>query len=292
MTQQATIKKSEEASRYNVQQDVERLKIQAQVNHEADMLVLKKIIADLSTHNPGTTIRVLDVGCGYGHVTKMRFGGQSNCEVIAIDHAAEAIAAAKVMNASTNISYHVMDYNAIDETLGTFDIVFCAQFLQHTGQPEAALRQLWKQVKPHGYIMARNSDDGADIIYPYNDELEQLITMTDKVRGSSDRAYGRKLYTHLARLSPPPITTDMHFNVLSTVGLDLAERKAYFKEMHAFRLNYYRDLAERSDASASDQQLLHTFERTYALNEERYATQADSFEAAVQFIGYEQKPAI
>ena len=282
-------KTREETSRYNVQKDSERLTIQAQVNHEADMFVLDKIIADLNQHR--STLRILDVGCGYGHVTQMRFGTQPHCQVTAIDCAEAAIAAAQAMNTSPHIHYQVMDYTALDATMGSFDIVFCAQFLQHTGQPEATLRKLWQQVKPHGYLVARNSDDGADILYPYNDELEQLITMTDQVRGSSDRAYGRKLYTQLTRLTPAPTKTDMHFNVLSTAGLNPTERKAYFKENHAFRLNYARNLAERSDASAADRQLLQTFERIYALNEERYATQADNFEAAVQFIGYAKKPA-
>jgi len=61
-------------------------------------------------------------------------------------------------------------------------------------------------------------------------------------------------------------------------------------ENHAFRLNYFRSLAARCEASTVDLQLLHQFERIYTLNEERYVAQADIFEASVQFIGYAQKP--
>lgn len=285
--QKFSMKKGQESSSYDVRSDMERLSIQAKVNHDADMLAINHALTELRKNT--TTIKVLDVGCGYGHVTAQRFGHTEGLKVLGIDKSPEAIEIAKNINPADNIEYTHCDYHDFPEEENDFDIIFCAQFLQHVDHPEAALRQLWKMVTPGGFIIARNSDDGADIIFPFSDDLEQLIAITDKLLGSSDRIYGRKLYTHLKRLYPSPQYTNMYFNVLSTAGLTPKERGEYFTENHSFRLNYFRDIASRPQATPTDIKLLHKFEKIYATHEQKYIKDDDVFEAAVQFIGIAQK---
>jgi hypothetical protein len=61
--------------------------------------------------------------------------------------------------------------------------------------------------------------------YPPDENLEFLIEKSDQIPGSDDRTHGRRLYTQLKRLTPPPQNVEMDFCMLTTAGLGSNQRK-------------------------------------------------------------------
>ncbi len=84
--------------------------------------------------------RVLDVGCGVGHLAQ--FFVERNCEVVCVDGREENIA--RLHSLYPDLAAHSIA-NIETESLsrfGAFDIVFCYGLLYHTDNPVAALRNM------------------------------------------------------------------------------------------------------------------------------------------------------
>jgi 2-polyprenyl-3-methyl-5-hydroxy-6-metoxy-1,4-benzoquinol methylase len=84
--------------------------------------------------------RVLDVGCGVGHLAN--FFVKKGCEVVCLDGRAENIN--KLRSLYPDLAAHRIT-NVETESLsrfGMFDIVFCYGLLYHTENPVAALRNI------------------------------------------------------------------------------------------------------------------------------------------------------
>ncbi|MBI5887052.1 MAG: bifunctional 2-polyprenyl-6-hydroxyphenol methylase/3-demethylubiquinol 3-O-methyltransferase UbiG [Deltaproteobacteria bacterium] len=96
--------------------------------------------------------RVLDVGCGGGLLAE-RFA-DAGASVTGIDLSPVAIAAAKKHAASSGltIDYRVASPSAITEKdgLGLFDIIVCAEVLEHVDDLETFLAATLTMLKPNG----------------------------------------------------------------------------------------------------------------------------------------------
>lgn len=84
--------------------------------------------------------RVLDVGCGVGHLAK--FFLQKGCDVVCLDGRAENIK--KLHSIYPDLTAHTIANVETDSLskFGRFDIVFCYGLLYHTENPVAALRNM------------------------------------------------------------------------------------------------------------------------------------------------------
>ncbi len=83
--------------------------------------------------------RVLDVGCGVGHLS--RYFAALGCELVCVDIRLENVKELKRRHPGTEA--HVVDIETDDlSSLGVFDIVFCYGLLYHLENPVAALRKL------------------------------------------------------------------------------------------------------------------------------------------------------
>lgn len=95
--------------------------------------------------------KVADVGCGAGH-TALAFAGVA-AEVVAIDLSAEMLGAAASLAAERglqNITFRLGDAEAIPAADGEFDLVVSRYSAHHWPQPQQALAEIRRILKPGG----------------------------------------------------------------------------------------------------------------------------------------------
>jgi SAM-dependent methyltransferase len=122
--------------------------------------------------------RVLDVGCGPGTITIDIAGRVAPGQVVGLDSADDAIAAARGAAAEagvTNLELAVGDVYALDHDDDSFDVVHAHQVLQHVADPVAALREMRRVCRPSGVVAARDSIYRAMSWYPADPALDQWL---------------------------------------------------------------------------------------------------------------------
>ncbi|WP_254523727.1 class I SAM-dependent methyltransferase [Natrinema caseinilyticum] len=243
-------------SEYDVEVDHDRLQLSAAIHREQDVRNIERIVDQLQERDIEPPYRVLDAGCGYGTVTKSRFGNDDHFDVVAIDQSRNALEIAKDQYAASNIEYRWLDVNNLpDADIGTFDPVFAAYLFHHLGNQESVLSLLWEAVRDGGYLLVRSCEDGQHLHYPPDEDMEWVVDLTDDIPGSSDRTHGRRLPTHTKRLSPEPTDVWLDLENYHTVGLSSSERLEYWTVFHSNRLHYAKTRAERADASIDEKRL-------------------------------------
>ena len=92
----------------------------------------------------------LDVGCGAGLLAEPL--ARMGAEVTAIDPASELIAAARDHAAGQGLA---IDYraSAIEEILGTFDLITTMEVIEHTADPQQFLNEVAKRLAPNGLLI-------------------------------------------------------------------------------------------------------------------------------------------
>jgi 2-polyprenyl-3-methyl-5-hydroxy-6-metoxy-1,4-benzoquinol methylase len=243
-------------SSYDASTDYDRLRKQVDLHIDFDRELVEATLDRISEAGIDPPYRVLDVGCGYGNLTRRLFGDDERFEVLAFDNDEEVIRVAREDFSADNITYRILDVNDIDEAdLPASDLVFAAFVLHHVGNPEAVTSLLWDQVADGGAFVCRSVDDGPHLHYPPNEDLEFLIEKDGQVKGSDDRSHGRRMYTHLKRLQPAPVDVGFDFKIHTTAGLNTAEREEYFEVLHSHRIIDVRRMAQSVDATAGDERL-------------------------------------
>jgi 2-polyprenyl-3-methyl-5-hydroxy-6-metoxy-1,4-benzoquinol methylase len=95
----------------------------------------------------------LDVGCSTGNLGS-KLKNEKGCIVDGIDFDPEA---AEVASNRGYRSVHVMDLNIVDKiilnTQGKYDVILCADVLEHLISPNTALEELIKYLKPDGIFI-------------------------------------------------------------------------------------------------------------------------------------------
>ena len=98
--------------------------------------------------------RVLEVGCGSGRFTEVLLG--FGAEVVAMDYSDAIDACADINRAAVEDGRLVVaqaDVFALPIAPRSFDIVIGYGMLQHTGDPDRALRALWDRVAVGGLLL-------------------------------------------------------------------------------------------------------------------------------------------
>lgn len=248
--------KSDDPSEYDPEVDHERLQLSSSVHYDQDERNIERIIDHFQETGVEPPYRVLDAGCGYGTVTQSRFGEDERFDVVAIDDMESVLRIAQDQYTAPNIEYRWMDVNNVDGAdLGKFDLVFVSYLFHHITNQESVLSLLWERVQEGGALMVRSCDDGQHFHYPPNEDMEWIVNFTDKIPGSSDRTHGRRLPTHLKRLSPAPADMWLDLKNYHTVGRDSTERRDYWTVFHSNRLYYAKLRAEREEATRDDERL-------------------------------------
>lgn len=215
---------------------------------------------------PGSS--VLDAGSGLGllpfelaaNVPMRVEGSDIDPNFIAHSRVLETrLTDAGVFVDGADVGFSVGDVSALDYPDASFNLVFIREVLQFVPDPVQALRELWRVLKPGGYVCVSDMDDGLRITWPPpSPALERLVDVVAELQheGGGDRQIGRKLTTHLRSAG---------FGVNSIVVLPEAqhrlvdsednERVLVLEQLHAARLRviaagngdlerFDRDLAE------------------------------------------------
>jgi SAM-dependent methyltransferase len=141
-------------------------------------------------------LSVLDCGCGPGSITLGIAERVAPGQVIGIDAGPSQIELATARGTSVpNVSFKVADCYRLPFDNSTFDRVFSHALLEHLAEPDRAVREMWRVLKPGGVVGVCSPDWGGFIISPPSAALtEAVAAYTDlQSRNGGDVGAGRKL---------------------------------------------------------------------------------------------------
>jgi SAM-dependent methyltransferase len=106
-------------------------------------------------------MRVADLGCGVGMVTALlaELVGPEG-QVVGVDFSGAQIAQARESLPNSLPNVHFVEASATDTGLPheSFDLVYCRFLLIHLTNPEQALREMYKLLKPGGIVVCEDGD--------------------------------------------------------------------------------------------------------------------------------------
>jgi trans-aconitate methyltransferase len=110
-------------------------------------------VIELLAPKPGE--RILDMGCGTGHLTAAI--ASHGADVVGVDRSAAMVAAAR--KEYPNLTFEVADATELPFR-GEFDAVFSNATLHWIREPERPIRSVWNALKPHGRFVAELGGKG------------------------------------------------------------------------------------------------------------------------------------
>jgi ubiquinone/menaquinone biosynthesis C-methylase UbiE len=150
----------------------------------------------LAELRPG--MRLLDVGCGPGSITRGLAERVAPGEVIGLDLSRETLAAAREEAAARglqNLRYEEGSVYALPFADASFDIVYAHQVLQHLREPAAALREMLRVLRPGGLVAVREVDWGTAAYWPPDPWIDRFVEVHFKTwyRNGGEPRMGRRL---------------------------------------------------------------------------------------------------
>ncbi len=158
-------------------------------------------------------MRAADLGCGVGMVTALLADlvGPAG-HVVGVDASAEQIAQARErLRNSTNASFVAASATDTGLQPESFDLVYCRFLLIHLPDPERALREMWKLLRPGGIVVCEDGDLTTSGSEPPSalGAFSDLWGRLGPTRGV-DYTLGRRLFQMVAGAGFP--TPDATFN--------------------------------------------------------------------------------
>ncbi len=143
-------------------------------------------------------LRVLDIGCGPGSITLGLAEAVAPGEVVGIDVSAAVIerawstARAKKV---ANVNFRVGNIYEPGGDIGTFDVVYAHQVLQHLSRPMEALDVTRRLLRPSGLLGIREGDYSTRALWPPDPRLDRFYEIYYAVarRNGGEPAAGRRL---------------------------------------------------------------------------------------------------
>ncbi len=154
---------------------------------------------------------VLDVGCGLG-ILSLELAGNLPVNVRGIDIEARFVAHANELRRrlddqgyfaeGATVRFSEGDIHALEVPDDSIDLLFVRELLQFLPDPLAAVRELFRVVRPGRFVCLGDIDDQLYITWPppspAQERLVSAFTALHRQRGG-DRHAGRKLSTYLNR---------------------------------------------------------------------------------------------
>lgn len=274
--------------------EFKRLKIQAINTREADMNALDYVCARM---NNTSGLRILDMGCAYGFVTRDRFSQFADATVLGLDKNEELIEFARETNSFNGAHYEVCNLESEDfeeeleelmskYNIEEFDIIFASLVIHHLKNPNKLLRRVRKYLSQDGYIIIRGSDDGSIITNNDDGLIQKILDIHLNADGISDRLNGRKIYSQLIASGYKNVVMKNYIKDLS--GLSLDDRDEIYIERFSYRKNYLKKLVEHDPYSEKKRKDLEQI--TLYLNELENKFNDESFwYCEIDFVGIAQK---
>lgn len=145
-------------------------------------------------------MRLLDCGCGGGSITLGLAKVVSPGEVVGIDIGEASLEHAKALAVEegvSNIRFEIGSVYELPFPDESFDAVFSHMVLEHLNEPQRALLEMRRVLKPGGFVGIRDVDHGSQIIgpSPYSALVEDLLEIYRRLwqRNGGDPYIGRRL---------------------------------------------------------------------------------------------------
>lgn len=136
--------------------------------------------------------RVLDVGCGTGHLSSCLSGNDAIRSVNGIDLSLAYVEYAKRHTRGGRTSFQVADACALPFSDGAFDHAASMLVLQFIPQPELAVREMQRVTRPGGTIAAATWDAGGGFV-AYRMIFDTAALLSADGASVRMQAYGRRM---------------------------------------------------------------------------------------------------
>jgi len=143
-------------------------------------------------------MRVLDVGCGPGSITRGLAERVAPGEAVGVDLSRETLVAARQEAAErgmTNLRFEEGSVYALPFADATFDVAYAHQVFQHLRERDAALREMFRVVRPGGLVAIRDVDWGTVAYWPRDPWLDRFVEIHMKTwyQNGGEPQMGRRL---------------------------------------------------------------------------------------------------
>jgi SAM-dependent methyltransferase len=143
-------------------------------------------------------MRLLDVGCGPGSITRGLAERVAPGEAVGLDLSRETLAAAReeaAVRGLVNLRYEEGSVYALPFPDASFDVVYAHQVVQHLREPAAALQETLRVLKPGGLVAVRDVDWGTASYWPTDPWIDRFVEMHFKTwyRNGGEPRMGRRL---------------------------------------------------------------------------------------------------
>src|SRR5262249_59249590 len=123
-------------------------------------------------------MRLLDVGCGPGSITRGLAERVAPGEVIGLDLSKDTLEDARRDAAArglTNLKFQEGSVYALPFADGVFDVVYAHQVFQHLRERDAALREMLRVLRSGGLAAIRAVDLGTPAYLPREPRLARVV---------------------------------------------------------------------------------------------------------------------
>jgi ubiquinone/menaquinone biosynthesis C-methylase UbiE len=143
-------------------------------------------------------MRVLDVGCGPGSITRGLAERVAPGEVVGVDLSKETLEAARRDAAARgldNLRYEEASVYGLPFPDASFDVAYAHQVLQHLREREAAVREMLRVLRPGGLLAIRDIDWETVVYWPDDPWMDRFVEVHLKTwyRNGGEPAMGRRL---------------------------------------------------------------------------------------------------
>lgn len=151
--------------------------------------------------------RILDIGCGLGHTTRMLSNHFTDAHVTGVDLDEALLAVAASENGhQANIDFKKANAANLPFDSNHFDLVFSRYLLMHVEDPVAALAEMKRVCKPGGVIMAAEPDCSLFASHPHCPGYAQIPVWFATL--FKDSLISQKLAHHFAEAGLQAVAID------------------------------------------------------------------------------------
>jgi len=161
-------------------------------------------------------MRLLDVGCGPGSITRGLAQRLAPGEVVGLDLSRETLASARedaAQRGLTNLTYVEGSVYQIPFPDASFDVAYAHQVTQHLRKPADALGEMLRVLRPGGLVGIRDVDWGTVSYWPIDPRIDRFIETHFKTwyqnGGEPRMGRGLKALFNAAPLTDVQVTADV-----------------------------------------------------------------------------------
>ncbi len=112
------------------------------------------VVHTIRTHAPQAPVRLLDLGCAEGRTLRAISGRLPLCKCVGVEYSSELLETAGAL--PDHITLMQGDATCLPRAIeaSSFDVVSALALLEHLKEPEKAVREAYKVLKPGGFLVA------------------------------------------------------------------------------------------------------------------------------------------